>query len=239
MTTGSPRRARHRDVLDALHQPDEPVPPVGDARREANSAVAHHHGGDSVPAARCEVCIPGDVAVEVRVDVDEARSHGRAISVDRPACRSLHPSHFRDDPVGDGHVRRHGGCSSAVDDSSASDDQVVHVFLRARPLLPPPWLHRRDVRHKGCICNLMRDSGGVTTEENKAIVQRYWDALAARDWDRMKALLTEDAHYTDVGTPGPGGTGPDGVVGRAGSGSSPWRATSISPARTWSPRETS
>src|ERR687890_417939 len=30
----------------------------------------------------------------------------------------------------------------------------------------------------------------------------------------MKALLTDDAHYTDVGTPGPGGTGPDGVVGR-------------------------
>jgi ketosteroid isomerase-like protein len=49
---------------------------------------------------------------------------------------------------------------------------------------------------------------------NKAIVQQFWDALAARDWDGMKALLTDDAHYTDVGTPGPGGTGPDGVVAR-------------------------
>ena len=40
-----------------------------------------------------------------------------------------------------------------------------------------------------------------TTEENKAVVQRFWDALAARDWAGMEALLTDDAHYTDVGTP--------------------------------------
>ena len=59
----------------------------------------------------------------------------------------------------------------------------------------------------------MADSS-ADTSANKAIVQRYWDALAARDWDAMKALLTEDAHYTDVGTPGAGGTGPDGVVAR-------------------------
>jgi ketosteroid isomerase-like protein len=49
---------------------------------------------------------------------------------------------------------------------------------------------------------------------NKQVVQRFWDALAARDWDGMAALLTADAHYTDVGTPGDGGTGPDGVLRR-------------------------
>ena len=56
--------------------------------------------------------------------------------------------------------------------------------------------------------------GVATVDENKAVVQRFWDALAARDWDGMKGLLTDDAHYTDVGVPGPGGTGPDGVVAR-------------------------
>jgi len=55
---------------------------------------------------------------------------------------------------------------------------------------------------------------GATEDRNKEIVQRYWDALAQRDWDGMKALLTDDAHYTDVGTVGAGGTGPDGVVNR-------------------------
>jgi ketosteroid isomerase-like protein len=49
---------------------------------------------------------------------------------------------------------------------------------------------------------------------NKEIVARFWDALAERDWEGMKGLLTEDAHYTDVGVPGPGGRGPDGVIGR-------------------------
>ncbi|HUJ66594.1 MAG TPA: nuclear transport factor 2 family protein, partial [Acidimicrobiales bacterium] len=50
--------------------------------------------------------------------------------------------------------------------------------------------------------------------QNKQVVGQFWDALAARDWEGMKALLTEDAHYTDVGVPGPGGRGPDGVIAR-------------------------
>ena len=38
-----------------------------------------------------------------------------------------------------------------------------------------------------------------TPEENKRIVQQYWDALAVRDWEAMKALLTDDCHYTPGG----------------------------------------
>jgi ketosteroid isomerase-like protein len=49
---------------------------------------------------------------------------------------------------------------------------------------------------------------------NKQVVRQFWDALAARDWAGMEALLTEDAHYTDVGVAGPGGTGPAGVTRR-------------------------
>jgi ketosteroid isomerase-like protein len=55
---------------------------------------------------------------------------------------------------------------------------------------------------------------GKLEDANKKVVQGYWDALAARDWEGMKGYLTDDAHYTDVGTPGAGGTGPDGVVRR-------------------------
>jgi ketosteroid isomerase-like protein len=54
----------------------------------------------------------------------------------------------------------------------------------------------------------------ATVEENKRVVQQFWDALGKRDWTGMKALLTEDAHYTDVGAGGSGGTGPDGVLAR-------------------------
>ena len=52
------------------------------------------------------------------------------------------------------------------------------------------------------------------TAANRSVVEAFWQALAVRDWDGMKALLASDAHYTDVGTPGPGGNGPDGVVDR-------------------------
>ena len=53
-----------------------------------------------------------------------------------------------------------------------------------------------------------------TEADNKRIVEQYWAALASRDWDGMKALLTDDAHYTDIGTVGAGGYGPEGVVAR-------------------------
>ncbi|MEZ5244908.1 MAG: nuclear transport factor 2 family protein [Acidimicrobiales bacterium] len=54
----------------------------------------------------------------------------------------------------------------------------------------------------------------MDAETNKAIVRQYWDALAARDWDAMMALLTDDAEYTDVGAGGRAGIGPEGVVAR-------------------------
>ncbi len=72
----------------------------------------------------------------------------------------------------------------------------------------------------------------MTPEENKTIVQRYWDALAARDWDTMASLLTADAHYTDVGTPGPGGIGPAGVLRRLRIGLEPLSGYSHRPGTT-------
>lgn len=59
---------------------------------------------------------------------------------------------------------------------------------------------------------------------NKAVVQRFWDALAIRDWDAMAALLTDDAHYTDVGVGDPGGVGPEGVLARLRMGLEPLEA---------------
>jgi ketosteroid isomerase-like protein len=51
-------------------------------------------------------------------------------------------------------------------------------------------------------------------ERNKQVVQQFWDVLAARDWDGMARLMTDDVHYTDVGVDGPGGYGPDGTLRR-------------------------
>src|SRR3546814_11682905 len=70
------------DVLDALHQRDQALV-VGRAhRREADAAVAGHHGGDPVPGRRVEAVVPGGLAVVVHVDVDEAGRDEQAIGVE-------------------------------------------------------------------------------------------------------------------------------------------------------------
>ena len=65
---------------------------------------------------------------------------------------------------------------------------------------------------------------GTLEARNKQVVERFWLALAQRDWDAMAALLAPDAHYTDVGTPGPGGVGPEGVLARLRIGIEPLEA---------------
>ena len=57
-----------------FHELDEPGVAVGGRWREADAAVAHHHGGDAVPGARGDPRVPGDLGVVVGVDVDPARA---------------------------------------------------------------------------------------------------------------------------------------------------------------------
>jgi ketosteroid isomerase-like protein len=83
---------------------------------------------------------------------------------------------------------------------------------RPTPRVGPPERYRARLTDR--VLNELVDSDTSSTSANKMVVQQFWDALAARDWKAMKSLLTEDAHYTDVGTPGPGGTGPEGVIAR-------------------------
>jgi ketosteroid isomerase-like protein len=54
----------------------------------------------------------------------------------------------------------------------------------------------------------------MSTDQNRATVERMWQALSARDWDAMKSCLHPDVHYEDVPTPDPGARGPDNVVKR-------------------------
>ena len=116
------------DVLDALHQPDEPLVLVGAHRREADAAVAHHHRGDAVPARRREQRVPGDLAVVVRVDVDEAGRDEHAVGVDRPARRRRRRAvaDLGDHAVVDRDVGRRGRRAGAVDDRAAADHEIVH-----------------------------------------------------------------------------------------------------------------
>ena len=70
------------DVLDALHQLDELLRAVGAHRREADAAVPEDRGGHAVPARRREVRVPGGLAVEVGVHVDEPGRDEQTVGVE-------------------------------------------------------------------------------------------------------------------------------------------------------------
>ncbi len=120
---------RTGDVLDAFHQPDEPLLGTGAYGREADAAVARDDRGDAVTRRRLEDRVPRGLTVVVRVHVDEpgrdehpGRVDGlRGFAVERAARdRDDHAVLHRDitvESVGAG----------AVDDRAAGDLQVVHA----------------------------------------------------------------------------------------------------------------
>ena len=121
------------DVLDAFHQLDEPLVAVRAHRREADAAVAEDRGGHAVPARRREVRVPGGLAVEVRVHVDEAGRDEQPVGVDGRAGRARRPGRPRRSrrrrPRRRPCARRRAG---AVDDGPASDHEIVHGVILVR-----------------------------------------------------------------------------------------------------------
>ena len=115
------------DVLDALHQTDQPIAAVRSGWREADAAVAEYDGRDAVPEGRREQGVPSDLTVEVGVDVDEARRDEQAGGVDLLSAEVVDFSEGGDDAVVDGDVGLAGGRAGAVDDESVANDEIVHV----------------------------------------------------------------------------------------------------------------
>ncbi len=121
---------RARDVLDALHQLDEPLVILVVDRREPDPAVAHDHRGHAMPGRRDDLAVPGRLPVVVAVHVDEARRDDRTVGVDHPRRVTLDPPDGGDPPVADRDVAARGCRARAVDDRAAADDQVVHRHHR-------------------------------------------------------------------------------------------------------------
>ena len=71
---------RAGNVFDAFHQFDQQVVVGAFDRREADAAVAHHDGRHAVVIRRRHPRRPRRLAVVVRVNVDEARRHDRAVA---------------------------------------------------------------------------------------------------------------------------------------------------------------
>ncbi len=130
------------DVLDGLHEGDELALRARPHRREPDAAVAHHDRRDAVPRRRRDLLVPADLAVEVGVDVDEARRHQRAVGVDGAAGGALDVTDGRDHAVTDRDVGRPAGRTGPVDHVPVADVQIVHdassvSIATLRPHRPP------------------------------------------------------------------------------------------------------
>ena len=112
------------DVLDAFHDLDQRVAVLRPAGREADAAIAHHHGGDAVARRRHEALVPGRLAVIVGVDVDEARRDGEALGVDLLAPGAGHAADGGDAAVLHGDVGLARRTARAVEHGAVAHHQI-------------------------------------------------------------------------------------------------------------------
>src|SRR5262249_26296853 len=92
------------NVLDAFHHADEKLAILGMARRKANAAIAHDHGGHAMRRGRCKTIGPDHLAVVVSVDVDKARRDHEPLGVDLIARSSIKPAYCCNAVAGYGDV---------------------------------------------------------------------------------------------------------------------------------------
>src|SRR5262249_15616595 len=71
-----------RNILDRVHQADEVAFFAWPNGCEADTAIAHYHGGDPIPARGGEERIPCDLAVVMRMNIDPSRRGYQAARVD-------------------------------------------------------------------------------------------------------------------------------------------------------------
>ncbi len=121
---------RTRDVLDALHQLDEPVVIGGMHGREADPAVADDDGRDPVPRRGDHSFCPRGLAVVVRMDVDEAGRDEQSVGVDRALGARVEATDLGDEAAVDRDVGGTRRRARAVDDRAPADDQLVRAHDR-------------------------------------------------------------------------------------------------------------
>ncbi len=128
-----------RDVLDSLHEEHEIVAVLLLAGGEADTAVADDDRGDAVQVRRRAERVPGDLRVEVRVDVDEARGDDLAAGVDDLGGGAVVLAHGGNSVPGDGDVGLERRSARAVDNGSSADHEIS---FHARLLLVLKRRHR-------------------------------------------------------------------------------------------------
>ena len=153
------------DVLGAFEVADDERPGVRADGRERETAVAHHHGGDAVPARVAARRVPEHLGVHVRVAVDEAGRDDVALGVDLPAPSLEDAADERDPVTHHADVGPERAEARAVDNRPVADD---HVIGRHQVLSLMPRLSARNSmpRLSTVLCNTRVFSRRRVTAEN-------------------------------------------------------------------------
>src|SRR5713101_4856484 len=102
----------------------------GLAWRDADAAVAHHHGRDAVPRRAGDQGIPTNLRVVMRMRIDESGCDDEVTRIDYFLRAVFDFANFGDAPVLDRDVAMKCGRPGSVDDTSVLDHEIVrHAYL--------------------------------------------------------------------------------------------------------------
>ena len=123
----SQRRARN--ILNPFHQINEPIMLVGFGRCEADAAIAHNGGGDTVPARRAEIGVPGHLPVIMGVNINPAGGDQITFGINFSLGFGVNRPDFRDFTALHGNIGLPRRRTRAVYQFGISNNKVKHVRL--------------------------------------------------------------------------------------------------------------
>ena len=133
-------QGRSRDVLDPLHQADQPLASFGFGRGETDTAVPHHDRGHAVPAGWSEIGIPRGLGVVVRVHVDPPGGDDQPVGIDLACPVGGDGARWPDghDVIAvDGQLSEVGLAAGAIDDRAVANHDVVRGVLHRTIVADP------------------------------------------------------------------------------------------------------
>ena len=130
----APPQHVQRHALDLREVAHRDVAVLRPARRDGEAAIADHRRGHAERRRRPDMRIPGDLGVEVRVAVDDARHQRETVGCDHLACGCAERGADRGDAApGDGDVVDCRCAASAVEDQRVAEEKVVHDCVPSFP----------------------------------------------------------------------------------------------------------
>ena len=115
------------NILNTLHQADQPIMLVLFRRCKANAAIAHDNRGDAMPARRTHLAVPRCLAVIMGMDINKAWRDDFTQSINLFAARSADLAYSGNDAAIHRDIGDKARCARAIHHGSTTNDQIMHI----------------------------------------------------------------------------------------------------------------